>query len=173
MGNMIRFSISKTLHECTWTYSWISISVLAGCCWIGLMDCPIQIAIQFGGLDCDWQSIKKLDFGFGFSIRFSHFNPNPKKSVFFHEKQWTFHDANFFISKANRVNILKQLFDKNVEPWYYLSIKTKICIFWHLSILYNQMDYEWIRIWIVNRKFTMDLDWKSKKIGLSNTLSSS
>ncbi len=25
----------------------------AGYCWIGLLDCSIRIAIQFGGLDCD------------------------------------------------------------------------------------------------------------------------
>jgi hypothetical protein len=25
----------------------------AGYCWIGLLDCSIWIAIQFGGLDCD------------------------------------------------------------------------------------------------------------------------
>jgi len=31
-------------------------------CWIGLLDCSIQIAIQFGGLDCDWQS--KVIIGF-------------------------------------------------------------------------------------------------------------
>jgi len=34
----------------------------AGYCWIGLLDCSIRIAIQFGGLDCNWQSKVKIGF---------------------------------------------------------------------------------------------------------------
>ncbi len=39
-----------------------AVELLAEYCWIGLLDCSIRIAIQFGGLDCDWQS--KIKNGF-------------------------------------------------------------------------------------------------------------
>ncbi len=55
----------------------------AGCVWIWLMDHSVRIAVRFDWLNCDWEFIFKLDFGFGFSIQFFHFNP---KNLFFINK---------------------------------------------------------------------------------------
>jgi hypothetical protein len=60
--------------------------LFAGYCWIGSLDCSIRIAIQL----VDWIVIdnpkSKSDFGFGLSIQFLHFNPNPKAITFLIKK---------------------------------------------------------------------------------------
>jgi len=52
---------------------WLNVLVIGD-----LLYCSIRIAIQFGGLLVIDNPKSKSDFGFGLSIQFCHFNPNPK-----------------------------------------------------------------------------------------------
>jgi len=48
----------------------IHLWMFPGYCWIGLLDCSIRIAIQFGVWIVIDNPNTKLDFGFGLSIQF-------------------------------------------------------------------------------------------------------
>ena len=119
----------------------------------------------------------KSDFGFGLSIQFCHFNPNPKYQNYFNKK-FKFHSAS--CSKNEPKPLLNQrfqtsnlLFSLSVDKrcllgiqWFYHKIlPSYIC--YHISFSKNSwivigmsIHFEnWIWIWIVNHIFLMDLDW--------------
>jgi hypothetical protein len=65
------------------------------------MDCSIWIASQFGGLNCDLQSILKI--GLWNWIVNPAFRFQSKSKNIISIKRLTFHDGSFFRSKAKLV----------------------------------------------------------------------
>ena len=115
----------------------------------------------------------KLDFGFGLSIQFCHFNPNPKyQNYFIMILKFCSGLCSNNEAKLHFFKIFKQL-NKSVScelirdvswEFYDCIIKLGHLIF---AVLYLFSKNSWIglsihfenQIWIVNHIFVMDLDW--------------
>jgi len=75
--------------------------LVTGYCWIAQSGLQSNL-VDWIGID---NPKSKLDFGFGLSIQFCHFNPNPKlhnnfiKKLKFHCASCSNNEASYFLSK--------------------------------------------------------------------------
>ncbi len=140
--------------------------------WIGLLDCSIRIAIQFGGLYCDWQSkIRILDLdcqsSFCISIQIQkqsyvlsrnqkltvNLAPAIKPSYFL--STFVLHLISWLIKKCLLgIPCLKHLC-KILLMFTAFHFFSSSWIVIGLSIHFKK----WIWIWILNYIFVLDLDW--------------
>ncbi len=178
------FFLKNILIMCTPTLFSNSVAIRhtrwqAGYCWIGLLDCSIRIAIQFSGLDCDWQSKVKLGFWIWIVnpvFPFQSKSNNVKIifhiikmswSLMLHLKKPSYFDPEkclaikLWVDKSSPLGITCFTNKKKLSKFAVIAVFLKLLdwdwdwIWIGLSIHFGK----WIWIWIDNHIFMMDLDW--------------
>ncbi len=113
INDLKNFFTQRTTRENEMIYCF---NLGGGYCWVGLLDRSIWIAIQFRGLDCDWQS-QNWSLDLESQSSFFHFNPNPNKIKLFFIKL-KFYVAYCIIKKSQatyRILIKKNVWLLNCE----------------------------------------------------------